>query len=280
VLPLHAAAEAGRDDFDGGDVTERRLGSTEIACVAALYLPQLEAELPKTKTVGDVWLRLVHGLDTPKRKPMQRGLDMEPWALDYYAEHVGPWWRAKPVGQFWTVPHPTNPDFTASPDAYDAPNGSVVVEIKTQVEWARKQWGTPGTSEMANRFLYQCAWLMACCEREETHVLCVFGNEVPVEGQLGETEFIVTQPAIYPCYRDRDVERMLLELGERFMDEFVRPRVPPPVLPANNRRKAKELVDAEQGKGAAAEWYSRCAERSRELADGDSAEARTGDEVG
>jgi hypothetical protein len=258
----------------------RRLGSTEIAAVAALYLPQLEAELPKRKTAGDVWLRLVHGLEVSRNDRMARGLSMEPWALDYYAEHVGPWWRPQPIGEFWTVPHPERPDFTASPDAYDAPDGQLVVEIKTQSEWARKQWGTPGTSEMANRYLYQTAWLLACCDKEEAHVLCVFGNDTPVEGELATTEFVVTEPAIYRVTRDPDVERLLLDLGERFVNEFVRPRVPPPVLPANNRRKAKEMVDAEHGEGAAREWYERAKERSRQLADADTAgEAVAGHEA-
>ena len=261
----------------------RHLGSTEIAAVAALYLPQLEAELPKSKTAGDVWLRLTHGLEVPRNNRMQRGLDMEQWAFDYYAEHVGPWWRPQPVGEFWTVAHPERPDFTASPDAYDAPDGRLVVEIKTQSEWARKQWGTPGTNEMANRYLYQTAWLLACCDKEEAHVLCVFGNDVPVEGELATTEFIVTEPAIYPVERDPDVERLLLDLGERFLEEFVRTGIPPPVKPAHNRTEAKRLVNEKHGEGAAVEWYARCDERSRQLADaaaaGDDAEA-AGDEVG
>lgn len=253
----------------------RRLGSTEIAFVCSLYLPQLRHELPKNKTAGDVWLRLVHGLDVPKNGRMQRGLDMEQWALDYYAEHIGPWWREKPLGEWWTVAHPNFPDFTASPDAYVSAG---ILEAKTWNEWERKQWGTPGTSEMANRFLYQCDWLMACCDKPETHVLCVFGNDVPVEGELATTEFIVTEPAVYRVERDAERESMLLELGERFLEEFVRSRVPPPVKPANNRRNAKELVDAEHGEGAAAAWYERCEERERSLAAAD--EARAGDEAG
>lgn len=240
----------------------RRLGSTDIAAVAALYLPSLAAELPKNKTAGDVWARLVFGLDLPLNARMRRGLSMEPWALDYYRQHVGAWWRPKPLGEFWTVPHPRYADFTASPDAY-CPRG--IVEVKTQSEWARKQWGMPGTSEMANRYLYQCAWLMACCNRAFTHVLCVFGKDAPVEGGP-DTEFIVTEPAIYIAERDRAVEALLLDCGSRFMQEFVRPRVPPPVKPAHNRTVAKEKVDAEHGKGAADEWYERCEERERNAA--------------
>lgn len=240
----------------------RRLGSTDIASVAALYLPQLEAELPKTKTAGDVWLRLVHGVEVPRNNRMTRGLDMEPWALDYYRQHIGEWWRPKPIGEFWTVPHPKFPDFTASPDAYGR---GCVIEAKTQSEWARNHWGTPGTSEMANRYLYQCAWLTACCDRSETHVLCVFGNDVPVEGQLATTEFIVTEPAVYRVDRDAEIEATLLECGQRFVEDFVRTGIPPPVKPAHNRTEAKRLIDAAHGAGAAAKWYERCDERAAKL---------------
>ena len=255
----------------------RRLGSTEIAAVAALYLPQLEAELPKSKTAGDVYLRLVYGLEAPRNSRMTRGLNLEPWGLDYYRQHIGAWHRPLPLGEFWTMRHPRFADFTASPDAFFEPRG--VVELKTQSEWARKQWGTPGTSEMANRYLYQCAWLMACCDRDETHVLCVFGNDVPVAGELATTEFIVTEPAVYRVDRDAEIESMLLEMGQCFMNEFVRPRVPPPAKPANNRRKAKELVDAEHGEGAAAEWYERCEERESRIA-AEREAASAGDEAG
>lgn len=257
-------------------MSARRLGSTEIAAVAALYLPQLAAELPKTKTAGDVWLRLVHGLEVPRNSNMARGLSLEPWALDYYAEHIGRWWRELPLGEFWTVPHPRYPDFTASPDAYF--DGGVL-EVKTQSEWARKQWGTPGTSEMANCYLYQCAWLMACCDKPEAHVLCVFGHDVPVEGELATTEFQVTEPAVYRVERDAEVESMLLDLGERFLNEFVRTGIPPPVKPAHNRRRAKELV-ANAGRDAV-EWYEQCEERERSLTAAREAEGGgAGDEAG
>ena len=256
----------------------RRLGSTDIACVAALYMPQLRHELPKNKTAGDVFCRLVYGLEPKRNARMQRGLDLESWSLDYYAEHIGQWWRERPLGEFWTVPHALNNDFTASPDAYVKPG---VLEVKTQSEWAREQWGTPGTSEMANRYLYQCDWLMACCDKPEAHVLCVFGNDVPREGSLTETEFIVTEPAVYRVTRSATRERMLLDVGERFLEEFVRPRVPPPVKPANRRNDAKERIDAEHGKGAAEEWYERCEARERELDAADAAaEAESGCEVG
>ena len=243
----------------------RRLGSTEIAAVSALFEPKLALELPKSKTAGDVWLRLVAGIDMPKRKPMQRGLDMEPWALAYYAEHFGPWWREKPLGEWWTIAHPNFEWATASPDAYDSPEARRVIEIKTQSEWARKQWGMPGTDEMATRYLYQCAWLMACSGAAETHVLCVFGNDTPDDG------FVVTEPAAYRVERDESLETSLLVMGERFWSEFVLTGQPPPVRPAANRREMKRVLH-ERGVDVK-EWERRCDERGE-------VEEQSGDEAG
>jgi hypothetical protein len=254
----------------GADVTERRLGSTEVACVAGLYVPALSLELPKTKTACDVWLRLRYGLQAPRNERMTRGNAVEPVALDYYREHVGPAWRALPDGEFWTVRHPRNEWFTASPDAFDSPKPRIVIEAKSQSEWARKQWGTPGTDQMATRFLYQCAWLMACCEAETTHVLCMFGHDTATDD--GEPLFVFTEPALYVVDRDAELEAALLEYGERFIQEFVLPGIPPPVKPAHNRRAMKERLTNERGANAVFEWESRCIEYAARTTGGSTGE--------
>lgn len=237
----------------------RRLGSTEIACVAGFYNPALLLELPKTKTVGDVFNRLHWGLEQPKTKPMDRGNAVEPLGLAYYRKHVGPTWRAVPDGKFWTIPHPRYEWATASPDAFDAPKPRTVIEVKTQADpWARPHWGTPGTDQMATRFLYQAAWLMACAEAERCHVLCMFGRDTETDD--GEPLFIFTEPAVYAVERDDEVERALLAYGERFVNEFVLPGIPPPVKSAHNRRAMKARLADERGANAVAEWEARCIE--------------------
>lgn len=241
-------------------MSERRLGSTEIGAVAAFYNPALALRLPKNKTAGDVYNRLRWGLDVPRRKQMTRGLHFEAAALDYYAQHVGPWWRALPLGQFWTVTDGRNRDFTASPDAFDTRAASVVIELKTQSEWARKQWGMPGTDEIPAGYLFQVQWLCARCGSEAAHVLAMFGHDVP--GTHGDDSFVITEPAIYPVKRDDEVIAQLDAYGERFLSEFVRPGRPPPVKSAHNRRAAKEKLTDEHGRSAVYEWEARCAEHA------------------
>lgn len=239
----------------------RRIGSTDIAAICALYNPALAADLPKNKTAADVFNRLRWGLESPRTKRMDRGNVMEPYALDYYGEHVGPWWRAEPLGEWWTIADPRNPDFTASPDAWNAPRPRIVVESKTWSEkWGRGQWGAPGTDQMATRFLYQCQWLMARSDAEQAHVVVLFGNDVPTEH--GDDVFVVTEPAVYCVARDAKFEAHLNGYGLRFLEEFVLPGIPPPVKSAHHRREMKWRLENERGTDAVDEWKQRCAEHA------------------
>lgn len=238
---------------------KRRLGSTEIAAVAGFYVPSLALELPKNKTAGDVYARLRWGLGAPRNARMDRGNRIEPIALEYYRKHVGPAWRALPDGEFWTIQHQLYDWATASPDAFDAPKPRIVIEAKSQAEsWARKFWGTPGTDQMATRYIYQCAWLMACSGAELAHVVCMFGHDTMTDE--GEPFFALTEPALYAVERDAELEAALLGYGKRFMEEFVQPGIPPPVLPATNRREMKARLEHERGTDAVFEWKSRCVE--------------------
>lgn len=259
-LPEAWAALAERDAKDAAARLARKLGSTEIAAVCALYNPALAAELPKNKTATDVWLRLVHGLEVPRNSRMDRGNRVEPIAIDYYREHVGPAWRALPVGEWWTIVDSRNPWFTASPDAFDSPAHRIVIEAKSWSEaWGRAHWGEPGTDQMATRFLYQTQWLCARCDAEQAHVLVLFGNDVKAED--GTDDFSITEPAIYRTERDDKFIAQLDAFGERFIDEFVRTGLPPPVKSAHNRRNMKAKLN-ERGADAVEEWQQRCAEHA------------------
>jgi hypothetical protein len=239
---------------------ERRLGSTEIAAVAAYYLPTLAAELPKDFNVSDVYARLKWGLQKPKKKTMDRGNRVEPAALEYYEKHIGSWFRPVPFHEFWTVPHPSNEWFTASPDAWDSPDGRIVIEAKSWNDsWGRKFWGTPGTDEVATRYVYQCDWLMACCDAEKAVVVVMFGHDLPG----GEFQF--TEPAVYPLNRDEKREAFLLGCGECFIEEFVRPGIPPPVKSAHNRREFRKRLEDESGFNAVADWEARCIAHAAQL---------------
>lgn len=295
ALPDAWQALSDKAERDEAAKKARRIGSTDIAAICAFYNPALALELPKSKTAADVWLRLMYGFDAPRNSRMDRGNRVEPIAIDYYREHVGPAWRPLPTGEWWTLTDARNPEFTASPDAWDAPDPRIVIEAKSWSEaWGRAHWGTPGTDEMATRFLYQCQWLMARSGPtvEQAIVLVLFGNDVPVldeDGQKTGEEFVITEPAIYRTERDDAFIAQLDAYGERFLNDFVRTGIPPPVKPHANRTEAKRKLNERSG-SAAAEWYERCEAHAAALglddhgrpaeAEGAGDEARGGDGLG
>lgn len=244
----------------------RRVGSTDIAAIAAFYEPKLALELPKNKTATDVWLRLMFGFEPRKTANMDRGNTVEPVALDYYREHVGSAWRPPWLtpGEWWTATDLLNPDFTASPDALDRERRPrIVIEAKSWNDtWGRAHWGEPGTDKMATRFLYQTQWLMARTRTHESHVLVLFGADIPVEDpEPGEPKsfFQISEPAIYRTVRDDNFIARLDAYGERFISDFVRTGIPPPVKPHANRRNMKAKLNEQDG-NAVEEWEQRCAE--------------------
>jgi len=85
-------------------VADRRIGSTDIAVIAALYEPALAVDLPKHKTAADVWFRLRTGMDAPSNPRMDRGTRLESSLLDCYRRYVGPAWRPPLAdGEWWLV---------------------------------------------------------------------------------------------------------------------------------------------------------------------------------
>jgi len=223
-------------------VSDRKIGSTDIACIAALYEPQLAADLPKHKTAADVWFRLMTGKDAPSNPNMDRGLRLEASLFECYRRFVGPLWRPTLAeNEWWLVKHHRHEWATCSPDGFDRePPPDLVTEMKTQSRWARKQWGLPGTNHLATRFLYQLAWSMACCDVARAHLLVAFGTDT--QDSDGAPMFIIEDTAVYWSERDLDLEQRLLGYGERFMNDFVHTGKPPPVKPAHHRRAFKQHI--------------------------------------
>jgi hypothetical protein len=228
-------------------VNDRRIGSTDIACIAALYEPQLAVDLPKHKTCADVWFRLMTGKDAPSNPRMDRGTRLESALLDCYRQHVGPAWKPDlAADEWWLVTHPQHAWATCSPDAFDAPTPSVAVEFKTQSVWARRQWGLPGTNNLATRFLYQLAWTMACCDVDRAQLLVAFGTDT--RDAEGAAEFFIEDTAVYWSERDAELEARLLDFGQRFVNDFVATGKPPPVKPAAHRAAFKKFIGVKSWK--------------------------------
>lgn len=225
-------------------IQERRLGSTEIAAVCALYRPELALHMPKSaKTAADVWMRLVAGIEQPMNGRMKRGNDVEAELLQCYRENVGPAWRPELApNEKWIVQHPEYSWASASPDALSGPPpAQSIIEFKSQSVWALNQWGAPGSDKIPERFLYQLAWTMACLGAQEW--LLLVGLGIDTKREDGSPVFIYDRTIPYHGERDYAVEAMLFEYGERFINEYVRPRKAPPCGPTHNKRAFKRLIN-------------------------------------
>lgn len=245
--------------------TGRKIGSSDCGACAALYEPSL-AYLAKQRTAGDVWLRLVHGIEWKGNKRTDRGLEMEPALAELYEQEFGEWYRPVPWGEKWVIQHPSREFATCSPDAF---GDDVIVELKTQSQWARPQWGDPGTDEVPDSYAAQCQWLLACTQRDTAHVVVAFGADTD-EG------FAVVETAFYRVDADAELQHRLLACGERFWTDFVVTKQPPFVKPDANRVAWKEKLRA----NGIDPKDPRFVDLKRKRKDDASAHARTGEGAG
>lgn len=223
------------------DARKGRLGSTDMAAVAAFYRPEL-AHLAKKKNAADIWLRLVCGIDQPSKGLMNRGSRMEPMLRALFRRTVGD--CSEPVG---TLLHRSCPWACGSPDGLGS-DGSIV-ELKTCSNWVRAKWGRPSTDEVPDDYAIQCQWMMSVTDSKLCVVLVAFGDDVkPTKPPAPEEEdcsdiFVVTDTAVYLLRKDEALCASLLDLGGRFMADFVHSKTPPTDLaPLWNKRKFKALT--------------------------------------
>lgn len=215
----------------------RSVGSTDSAAILGLYHPEL-AHLSKMKNAGDVWLRLVHGIDLPRNAMMGRGLKVEPMLRDLYRQTVGP--VADPPG---TLRHPEHAWMVGSPDGLTE---SEVVEFKTVSRWIAAKWGEPGTDKVPDSYNVQVQHLMAVANRPVAVVLAAFGSDFE---ENGEAQFSVESTAVYVVRRDAALVAEIVSCGERFMREHVATGLSP-MKPLKNIRLWQSLLQQQSNQGA------------------------------
>lgn len=215
----------------------RRIGSTDIASIVALYRPGME-HLAKKKTAADTWMRLVHGIEVPRSPVMSRGLRVEPLLRDLYRETIGP-----VSGATGVIQHPAHKWMTGSPDAFA---GDVLVELKTCSKWIQNRWGSPGSDELPPDYQLQVMHLLEVSGRRKAHILCAFGTDM--KDEFGSPDFAIESTAIYQADWDPQIIATIIECGERFWSEHVLTRVPPGVAPLHNKRHFKRLENERRDK--------------------------------
>ena len=217
----------------GDDVRRRRyLGSGDSGPLMAWKRPELAASLAKYQTVGDVWLRIVHGVHQPSSPQMERGLREEPRLRTIYRETIGPCSEAPGV-----IAHPSLEWACGSPDSYLEDSG--ILELKTTVIWAKHLWGEPATDKIPNSYMTQVQWQLACSGRDWWRLLVAFGSDGVDENN--QPIFSIHDQAIYQGERDDELCAELLGYGEEFWRSHVEARVAPGIPSLHNKRHWKRL---------------------------------------
>ena len=244
VLHLQRAAEAGRDDFDGGAVSRRGVGGTDVGPIVSMYRPELAADCAKYANATDVAMRLLYDIERPRSKVMARGLDAEPRLRRAYLDAYGGTFAAHP--EPWIVRHPTLPWASCSPDDVLAPLPSsallslpTLVEYKSTSIFARHKYGDAESDEVPPLYGLQVQWSMEILDLPLAHVFVGFGRDYE---ENGEHKFLYEETRRFLVPRDREIAAMCIDYCSQYHAEFIEGRKLPPLAPVNNKRAYSQLL--------------------------------------
>jgi hypothetical protein len=188
-----------------------RLGKmTSSVLCAALGLHEKASPL-------DAYLAITEGKNIPETKPLQRGNLLEPVVLEYPTVYRGEPWRWDKA-QFRA--HPARPWSADSADAVYWRDGQVSIEAigegKTVAGTVADEYGIEGTDQVARPTLIQSHWHLDHWPEVDECLVPVLVGGFRFEFRL------------YVVRRDANFEGMLVEEAERFMRDYVEPKVLPP----------------------------------------------------
>ena len=135
-----------------------------------------------------------------------RGHIKEPMLVRWYEATTG---RSVRVDDK-TVQHPEHPLVTATPDGYVDPDG--LIECKAPGRYTIHHWGENGTDEIPEYYIPQGMWQMAATGRHWVDFAVDLGDEL----------------GVYRLNYNHDFFLSLLNIVERFWNDYVLPKIPPP----------------------------------------------------
>lgn len=168
----------------------------------------------------DVFLeKLGQGAPVADNERMRWGRDLEPVvAARYAADH------AVQLAEYGFMQHDQHSWWGGTPDRYvlDMRHG---LEIKTTGARQADKWGEPGTDQIPEHYLLQCAWYAPLLHVERMDVAVLIGGQDYRE---------------YVIHRDPELEFVLAEAGEKFWRDHVLAQVPPPLDSSDGTRRYLE----------------------------------------
>lgn len=187
-------------------LAQRRLG------VTATDLAAITGRHPWKRPI-DVWREKVIGGTAAELGPRGAwGNELEPPVRSWYSKELG-----VEVAESGTLQHPSDPLLLATPDgiAYRPrdPRPLNGLEIKSHAFTFAHYYGPPGTDEVPDWELFQCAGGMAVTGLPTWHLVPVIDGE----------------PRIYVIQRNAELEGLLAVAAHEFWDRYVVTRKEPPV---------------------------------------------------
>jgi predicted phage-related endonuclease len=170
------------------------------------------------KNAMDVWLEKTGR--TPEAAPdpdkeflLHLGTQLEPVIAALYERATG---RRLVVPRPKVWEHPNHPELIGTPDRFVATHGPGALpwrglELKTESSYS-DAFGEPGTDQVPQHYLIQCAHYMAVCDRDVWDIALLHAG---------------SKFAIYTIERDEELEKMMLEqLLEWWAEHVVADRPP------------------------------------------------------
>jgi len=178
------------------------IGATDLAAILGMH-PYRSALLVYQDKLG-------LGDPEPMSAAMKRGIKMESYVAEFYAEDANVELRKAPTYRHLEKPHiGVNPDYEAL-----ASDGSIdhLVEMKTHNVFMAKGYGPAGTDEVPEHEVIQCQYQMHVSGIHRCVLYVMFGHDD-------------LRP--YPFDYDPEVGGMLEEAADRFWIDHILAQIPP-----------------------------------------------------
>lgn len=176
-------------------------------CITASDVPAILGMHPYRRPI-DVWACHVHGIMGVDTADTRWGQAIEPAVREWFAAETG-----MTVTVPGTLLAADDRRHGATPDGLCSLAGRVVkgLEIKAHDQWEREWYGAPGTDDVPEHEVLQCAWGCRVVGIESWALAVTFGHA----------------PLVYEIARDMELERMVREEVDAWWDAHVVTGTPP-----------------------------------------------------